>query len=274
MERKTNPGNGRKPVGEARGPRGGRALSLRRDSAPAPLASPTPADAAAGSGAAAPHRQPAGAVLRSGVRRRGQHRLGAAAPRAQPCGLPARDHVVRDGVLRDLVGVDELHVVRDLVRHGRLAVPRHHVRADGRRARAGRGHPARLRRGRLHAPGHRLRRDAHRDGRAVAAGLPLGGPAAGGDTPLCPRHRGGPGAVAPVPPGSRRGTAARRLRRLRAHRGEHPRVRRAPSPDAVASAPCHGEVRAVHPDRARREPARLGQRHHRGSRRRCRRWHR
>ena len=78
--------------------------------------------------------------------------------------------VVPDGVLRDLVGVDELHVVRVRLRHRRLALPGHDDRADGGRARArrrrARGH------GRLRLPHGDvgLRDHAARDGRAVAAG--------------------------------------------------------------------------------------------------------
>ena len=56
--------------------------------------------------------------------------------------LISEDHVgqgvlsLPHGVLRDLVGVDELHVVRVGLRHGRLALPGHDDRADGGRARA------------------------------------------------------------------------------------------------------------------------------------------
>ena len=42
------------------------------------------------------------------------------------------------GVLRDLVGVDELHLVRVGLRHRRRALPAAHARADRRRARPGR----------------------------------------------------------------------------------------------------------------------------------------
>jgi hypothetical protein len=51
-------------------------------------------------------------------------------------------HPLRGRVLRDLVGVDELHLVRDVVRHRRLALPGAHDPADERRSRPRGGDPA------------------------------------------------------------------------------------------------------------------------------------
>ena len=50
---------------------------------------------------------------------------------------------LRDGVLRDLVGLDELHLVRLGLRHRRRALPPADAGADGRRAGARRRRPAR-----------------------------------------------------------------------------------------------------------------------------------
>ena len=185
-------------------------LSCRGDSEHRCPALPAPCDAPAGSRPAAPHREPPRALLRPGLRRRREHRLRAAAPRPQRGRFPARHHLLCDGVLRDLVGLDELHLVRDLLRHRRLAVPRHDVRPDGRRPRLRRGHPPGVHRGGLHRPGPRLRRDARRDGRAVAAGIPISGSAALGHTPVRLRDRGGAGAVDPLPPDPHRAVAVSR----------------------------------------------------------------
>ena len=69
------------------------------------------------------------------------------------------------GVLRDLVGVDELHVVRVGVRHRRRPVPAADPGADGRRARARRrrarrARPRRLPRGHDRLPDHARRRSS------------------------------------------------------------------------------------------------------------------
>ena len=78
---------------------------------------------------------------------------------------------VPDGVLRDLVGVDELHLVRLGLRHRRRALPRPHRRADGRGAGAG-GRRARRRSRAIRLRGRhgRLPDHARRAGRAVGPG--------------------------------------------------------------------------------------------------------
>ena len=64
---------------------------------------------------------------------------------ASPAGTPRGARAVPAGVLRDLVGVDELHVVRVGVRHRRRRLPPADPGADGRRARARRRRAGRAR---------------------------------------------------------------------------------------------------------------------------------
>ena len=73
----------------------------------------------------------------------------------------------------DLVGLDELLLVRLRVRHRRHAVPPGHVRPDHRCAHLRRRGAARLRRRGLDARRHRLCGDAARAHQPVAAGGPL-----------------------------------------------------------------------------------------------------
>ena len=77
---------------------------------------------------------------------------------------------VPPGVLRDLVGVDELHLVRVVLRHRRCAVPAPDDGADGRRARARGGGAGRVQRRRLRSRHARLPDHADRPGRPVDAG--------------------------------------------------------------------------------------------------------
>ena len=106
------------------------------------------------------------AIAQAAERTASRHRR---SPRARgPPRLP-------DGLLRHLVGVDELHLVRLGVRLRRRAVPARGVRADYRRAHPGGGRAGDVRSPRAQSrDGHRLRRDAAGHGRAVAAGGGLG----------------------------------------------------------------------------------------------------
>ena len=83
---------------------------------------------------------PGGDAARAAVRPRlrGRGRAGVAEPASPDQRRPRRPGrpVVPDGVLRDLVGVDELHLVRLGLRHRRLALPGDDDHPDGRRARA------------------------------------------------------------------------------------------------------------------------------------------
>ena len=145
---------------------------------------------------AAPHRDPARAAVRPVLRgRRGPGRRRARPRnRGEPRGRCARR--LSGGVLRDLVGMDELHVVRLGLRHRRRALPAADRVADGGSARAGRRGPDGADQLRLHGRDDRLRDHAGPDGRAVAASGP-GAPGRSGDrAPLRRRHHGGPAPVA------------------------------------------------------------------------------
>lgn len=97
--------------------------------------------------------------------------LPAAPPAGRQGGAQRRPHLCR-GLLRHLVGVDELHLVRDLLRGRRLALPGRHHRPDGRRPGARRGHRAGLRAPRLPASGVGLCGDARGDGGPVGCARP------------------------------------------------------------------------------------------------------
>ena len=153
-------------------------------------------------------------------------------------------------LLRDLVAVDELHLVRLGVRHGRRPVPAADVRADRRGAgRGGRG-PGGVRAPGFHGHGHRLRDHAHRARGAVAAGRPRGSGGPSGRPAVRDGHRAHPGRLGRAP--------ARRLvggRLPDVPRARHPRARRAGlgrasrSSHAVARRPHRGALRPVHDHR-------------------------
>ena len=92
-------------------------------------------------------RRPGGGAL--------HHALGRRPRRERARRLP-------DGVLRHLVGVDELHVVRVGLRQRRRRLPARGVRADRRRADPRGRRAARVRAPRLHGRDRRLRRHAGR----------------------------------------------------------------------------------------------------------------
>ena len=77
---------------------------------------------------------------------------------------------LRHGVLRHLVGVDELHLVRLGLRHRRRRLPADHPRPDRRRPDPGRRRARRHGRQRLRRHHPRLRGHAPGHGRPVAAG--------------------------------------------------------------------------------------------------------
>ena len=185
---------------------------------------------------------------------------------------------VPPGVLRDLVGVDELHLVRLVLRHRRRPVPAADHGADGRRARARRGRARGLRGRRLPRGDLRLPDHADRAGRPVAAGRrsrtrPAGRPRS---------------ATPPASPSSRCGWLLRLclaetgvlplaslvagLRRPRRPRARGPAVGGAAAVDQLASAPHRRALRPVHDHPARRErPRRLDRACRRRSRRAARR---
>ena len=110
-----------------------------------------------------------GAVLRPVLRGRGGPSSGRAAPSGQRRPHRRRRHLVLPGVLRGVVGVDELHLVRLGLRHRRHRLSRNHTRADRRSSRLRRGRapgdgPPRLRRGHP-----RLRDHAAGDGHPMAS---------------------------------------------------------------------------------------------------------
>ncbi len=179
--------------------------------------------------------------------------------------LPARHHLLRDAVLRDLVGLDELHLVRHLVRHGRLALSGHDVRRRWVGSSSWlRSIPGAFNEGDFTLPVLGYVVIARRDGDAVSLRHHGRQAPAVGHASVRSRHRRSPGAVDPVPADPGGPAADRRVRALRAL-AEHqrPGVRRVPQADSVASTPHHRALRAVHAHRARREPARLRQRDHR-----------
>ena len=207
------------------------------------------------------------AVLRPGLRRRGQQRGGPAPPRTHREPRRGRPDLLRHGVLRDLVGLDELHLVRHVLRHRRLALPRADHRPDVRRARPRRGRRACVHRPRLHGADPRLRRHARRDGRPVAARITLRREQPPCDPGLRGRYRRSPGLLA-RPPGAARDAGPDRVHRPRRRGARDPDHRREAGHDALAPPPHHRALRPVHPDPARREPARLRERRHRGAPRR------
>ena len=173
------------------------------------------------------------------------HALAAGARRGRRGGLLLRD-------VRDLVGVDQLLVVRLGLRHRRLDLPAHHDGADGGRADprprpprhvrlAGGGRPRRQ-----HRDGPRVHRDAGRHDLPVAAGLPRR-PRASGRVPdqrrvgarragRLDRAAAGPHLGAGDLP-VRRGARARGAGRAGARRDavrRHPRGTRTTSPSATA----------------------------------------
>ncbi len=153
-------------------------------------------------GRGAPRLDAARAVLRPVLRRRGgagvqqpPPRAGRGRPAPSARGLP-------DRLLRDLVGVDELHVVLLGLRQRRRPVPDRRVRADRRRADPGRRRAAGVLGRELRHRHARVRRDARRARLPLAAGG-AGRPATPPDRhPLRRRHqrlhgRLGPPAAAP-----------------------------------------------------------------------------
>ena len=194
----------------------------RRDHAtaardPRPLADP---DDRPGPQRAAPDRDATGAAVRPRVRRRLRAGRRPAGPSGRRGPLWQRDRRLRVRDVRDLLGLDQLHLVRLGVRHRRLVLPDHHDGADGRRGGARAGHAAGLplhRRGpHPRQPGRRrrLRDHADRDGGPVAAGREAGSEPSSGRAQLRGLHRGRPGRLgragraAPRPrPDLRRGCA-------------------------------------------------------------------
>ncbi len=87
-------------------------------------------DAGSRPGRAAPHVDPAGAAVRSLLRRGRLAGRRAARTRARG-GPPRHSGRVRDGVLRDLVVLDERHLVRLRLRHRRRPLPAVDPRPDG-----------------------------------------------------------------------------------------------------------------------------------------------
>ena len=213
-----------------------------------------------------PQRHRAGAVLRPVLRgRRGPGRLGAP-PRDRRGPRRRRRGRLRHGVLRHLVGVDELHLVRLGLRHRRRRLPADHPGPDRRgpdpgRRRARRHGRQRLRRDHLrvrgHAPGH---------GHPVAAG--------GRHRPAPPaqlaavrhRHRGRAGRLGAAPGPPRRARPGQLPGPGRGRAGR-PHLGRAGRPDQLAPAPHRRALRPVHPDRPRRVRARLHPGHPDGPRR-------
>ena len=136
-------------------------------------APPPQDDGLARSGRGPSRLHPARALLRPDVR--GGHRAGREqpAPRARRGARPERPGRLPAGLLRDLVGVDELHLVRVRVRHRRRPLPAGRPRADRRRPglrrrrATGDGAPG------LHDRRPRLRDHADRPDQPVAARRPL-----------------------------------------------------------------------------------------------------
>ncbi len=157
------PSRSRPCPGTVRGQRARRPLPSRHDG------DLEPSDDLSRQVGGAPGVHTARAALRPVLRRRDRAGGVAAAPRGQPRRGRQRGRELPVGVLRHLVGVDELHLVRVGVRQRRRRVPRPGVHADDRGAGprgrcAARVHPSRLR--------HRVRRlprHARGIGHAVAA---------------------------------------------------------------------------------------------------------
>ena len=143
----------------------------------------------------APRLVAAGAPVRPDVRGRDLHRRGRAPPRDQRGPRARGGPRLPRRVLRDLVGVDELHVVRLGLRLRRRALPCPDGAPDGRRPRARRRCPRRVRALRHRHRRARLHDHADRDDRAVAARCPRR-PGARHDRPdLCRRARRHPSAL-------------------------------------------------------------------------------
>ena len=202
-------------------------------------------------GADAPARDPTRALLRPDVRR--GHRPGGLGAPPRPGRGPRRRGPSRlpADLLRDLVGVDELHLVRLGVRHRRCRLPPDRPPATGRGAGGGGRRAPGAQRARVRGRHPGLRHDAARTGHPVAAG----GRLSSGRAPLHPALRrrprrrpsrlGGP----PRPPGRGR---HRRLRRSRGGRARHPVLGRVGRPHPLASRPHRRTLRPLHAHRAGR----------------------
>ncbi|MCW2849621.1 MAG: Integral rane protein [Marmoricola sp.] len=194
-----------------------------------------------------PCLDPARAVRRPLLRRRrggrGQH--AAPRPHRRARRRPGR---LRDGVLRDLVGLGELLVVRQRLRHRRRQLPAAHLRGDdgrprprGRRARGGRD-AARLRADRGRLPDH-----AGRDDPALAPRGPRASRGPGHRPALRRGGRGDPGPLGPAPgPLRPRHHELGQLHRVGRPRDAGTVLGRAPLVHPLAPAPHGRALRAVH----------------------------
>ncbi|EFE83353.1 integral membrane protein [Streptomyces albidoflavus] len=220
--------------------------------APAAVPLPVAADGRSQARRGTPGRDAPGAPLRPLLRGRGGPGRGGAGERVRRGTNRARAAQLRHGLLRRLVGVDELHLVRLGVRQRRRAVPGDDPGADRRGAGTrGRGAP-RLRDGGLP---RRLGRIRDHAGGADLAVVPGGPRVAGPGTADRPAVRvrgaglsGGLGGPA-VHAGRAAPLGVPRAGRLRAERSVLGRAQR---DDALASASHRGAVRPVHHHRARR----------------------
>lgn len=208
-----------------------------------------------------------GTAVRPGVRDRGEPGLLVVRVRGSGRAARQRTHRVRDGVLRDLVGVDELHLVRQRLRLRRHLVPVDDTAADGRGVdpRCGRA-------GRAGAPGfpadrRRLCGDACRDGVAVAPCC-RGGSAAPARGPHLRRRDHARADRLGRMAGDPRRVGAAHVRRVRRVRVGRARGVRAARRHPVAPGAHRRSVRLVHVDRAGRDGAGLNQRDHSGAHRR------
>ncbi len=197
---------------------------------------------------APPGRHAPRAPLRPRLRRRDREQRRRAAPRAVG-GALRHGRRLPHGLLRHLVGVDELHVVRLGLRQRRRRVPAAHLRHHVRRPlpRRGGARPVRRR-----LVGHRrdgLRGHALRDGGAVAARRRRP-PRAAADRPLVRgRHRRRAAAVDRAALGPR-GVVGAHLPPARRRRAARPGARRAqPRVHPVPPAPHR---RALRPPRDHR----------------------
>ena len=164
--------------------------------------------------------------------------------RARPRHLSAR-------LLRDLVGVDELHVVRLRLRHRRCAVSHRRVRRDDRRADPGGRHPSGLRRHELRRHDRRLRGHAFGDGGAVGARGTAASRGSNVRIPICDRHQRRADRL-----GAQALALPRRLDRgvlpVGSGRDRGADVGRGGGAHALASPPHRRAVRPLHDHRARR----------------------
>lgn len=117
---------------------------------------------------------------------------------------------IPSGLLRHLVGVDEFHLVRLVVRHRRRPLSTAHPHTDGGSVVAGRGNSRGLqsRRLRRHHPG--LPGDARRAGGAMASSRSRGRGGPGNGAAVCAGHHRCGGAVAGSAAGGRIRCTARR----------------------------------------------------------------